>query len=78
MSQLLLDTAPNFRRAGYGWLGGGACCSTMVGTAPNALQCGAEQCPLMLKAARLPANPFMAKITAAGKCECMPPQKCDA
>eukprot|EP01048_Picozoa_sp_COSAG05_P015477 COSAG05_NODE_1871_length_3926_cov_1.858897_4_plen_244_part_00 len=62
----------------YGWLGGGACCSKMVGTAPNALQCGAEQCPLMLKAARLPANPFMAKITAAGKCECMPPQKCDA
>ena len=56
----------------YGWLGGGACCSKMVGSAPNALQCGAEQCPLMLKASRLPANPFMAKLTAAGKCECMP------
>ena len=62
----------------YGWLGGGSCCSKMVGETPNALQCGAEQCPLMLKTSRLPANPFMAKITAGGKCECMPPQQCDA
>ena len=61
----------------YGWLGGGACCSKMVGTPPNALMCPIEQCPLVLKGARLPANPFMAKITAEGKCECMPPQKCD-
>ena len=28
-----------------------------------------RRCPLMLKTSRLPANPFMAKITADGKCE---------
>ena len=39
--------------------------------------CPVAQCPLMLKTAQLPANPFMAKITASGKCECMPPNKCD-
>jgi len=26
----------------------------------------------------LPAHPFLAKITAAGKCLCPPPQTCDA
>jgi hypothetical protein len=62
----------------YGWLNGGACCSKMVGELPNGQMCPIKQCPLMLKTSGLPANPFMAKITAEGKCECMPPQKCDA
>jgi hypothetical protein len=66
----------------YGWLNGGACCSKMTApgdvTNPNAQMCPIKQCPLMLKTSGLPANPFMAKITTEGKCECMPPQKCDA
>jgi hypothetical protein len=58
----------------YGWLNGGSCCGTMV---DDGQACPVGQCPLMLKDSELPANPFMAKITAAGTCECMPPQKCD-
>jgi len=34
-------------------------------------------CPIY-SSSGFPANPFHAKITAAGKCECVPPQKCDA
>ena len=26
---------------------------------------------------RLPANPFIARVTVEGKCECVPPQVCD-
>jgi len=34
-------------------------------------------CPIM-SSSGLPANPFMAKITKAKKCECVPPQVCGA
>ena len=44
--------------------------------APSSSPCPVGSCPLMGKASRLPANPFMAHIVD-GKCKCMPPQVCD-
>jgi hypothetical protein len=44
--------------------------------APTSEPCNVASCPLMGKASRLPANPFMAHIVG-GKCVCMPPQVCD-
>ena len=57
----------------YGWQGGGSCCAEQ---APGNYFCEPASCPLMLATAKLPANPFMAKIVG-GKCKCMPPQVCD-
>lgn len=39
--------------------------------------CPPASCPISSVAGKLPAMPFMARITAAGKCECMRPQVCD-
>lgn len=44
--------------------------------APTSGPCPVASCPLMGKASRLPANPFMAHIKG-GKCVCIPPQACD-
>jgi hypothetical protein len=44
--------------------------------APTALPCPVASCPLMGRASRLPANPFMARVVG-GKCVCIPPQVCD-
>ena len=33
-------------------------------------------CPLITATHSLPANPFYANIVA-GRCKCLPPQKCD-
>jgi hypothetical protein len=46
-------------------------------------ECLPAQCPLFVAQplapyAGLPANPFMARITAGGKCLCPAPQACDA
>ena len=57
----------------YGWQGGGDGCAGYKG--PQKF-CEPGSAPLRLKASRLPANPFMVKITN-GKCKCMPPQVCD-
>ena len=57
----------------YGWQGGGSCFAEQ---APGNFFCEPASCPLMLQTAKLPANPFMAKIVD-GKCKCMPPQVCD-
>ena len=40
--------------------------------------CPPGNCPLVGRASRLPANPFLAKITADGRCECVAPQLCSA
>jgi hypothetical protein len=56
----------------FGWQGGGDCCAD---ESPGNWFCESRS-PVMLKAAQLPANPFMAKIVD-GKCKCMPPQQCD-
>jgi hypothetical protein len=45
--------------------------------APTSEPCNVGSCPLMGKTSGLPANPFMARIVD-GKCECIPPQVCDA
>jgi hypothetical protein len=58
----------------YGWQGGGDCCAEQQSDGP--FFCEPGSCPLVAKAARLPANPFMAKIVD-GKCKCMPPMVCD-
>ena len=39
--------------------------------------CLPGSCPLKTVGSALPANPFMARITAQGKCACVPPQRCD-
>ena len=57
----------------YGWQAGGSCCAE---EAAGNYFCEPASCPLMLQTAKLPANPFMAKIVG-GKCKCMPPQTCD-
>ena len=44
--------------------------------APTSEPCAVASCPLMGRASRLPANPFMAHIVE-GRCVCMPPQVCD-
>jgi hypothetical protein len=45
--------------------------------APSSNPCPVASCPLMGRASRLPANPFMAHIVD-GKCVCIPPQQCNA
>lgn len=57
----------------YAWAGKD-CCSEN-GT-PETTECPVASCPLMSSAAKLPANPFIAKINK-GKCQCLPPQVCD-
>ena len=44
--------------------------------APTSGPCPVASCPLMGRASRLPANPFMAHIVD-GRCVCIPPQVCD-
>ena len=44
--------------------------------APSSEPCAVASCPLMGRASRLPANPFMARVVG-GRCVCMPPQECD-
>ena len=44
--------------------------------APTSAPCPVASCPLMGKASRFPANPFMARVVG-GKCVCIPPQVCD-
>lgn len=48
-----------------------------------AKECLPAECPIFVATSLapyggLPANPFMAQITAEGKCECPAPQMCDA
>ena len=45
--------------------------------APTSEPCPTASCPLMGKASRFPANPFMARVVG-GRCECIFPQVCDA
>ena len=40
--------------------------------------CVPGSCPLLSAKSQLPANPFFARLTGAGKCECAEPQVCDA
>ena len=44
--------------------------------APTSGPCPVASCPIMGRASRLPANPFLARIVG-GKCACIPPQVCD-
>ena len=53
----------------YGW---GDCCHPRPATS---LPCPLEACPVMTQNARLPANPFIAKIVN-DRCECLPPLSC--
>ena len=56
----------------YGWEGD--CCSE---NPPTSDACPLASCPLMASASKLPANPFVAKISDDGRCECIAPQVCD-
>jgi sialate O-acetylesterase len=64
----------------YGWplsRGADTCCPAKAvrsGLEP----CVPGSCPIITATHALPANPFYATISAAGKCECMAPQVCDA
>lgn len=60
----------------YAWVGGGDCCQ---GRNHTSAPCIPASCPLMGagELAPMPASPFVAKITAAGKCQCVPPVVCD-
>ena len=63
-----------------GWpLGGdGDTCCPGADVAAGLSVCVPAACPLLSAKAQLPANPFFATVTAAGKCSCEAPQKCDA
>ena len=55
------------------------CCHSLGAAA----ECVPGQCPIFVAMplapfGGLPANPFLAKISAQGKCECPAPQVCDA
>ena len=66
----------------YAWpLGddGDTCCPShaVTGQAPTAA-CAPGSCSIYSSKTELPANPFFARVTSGGKCECPSPQKCDA
>jgi len=50
------------------------CCDLLDPTTFTSKPCIAN-CPVM-SSSGLPANPFIAKITGEGKCECVAPQQC--
>ncbi|KAL1496899.1 hypothetical protein AB1Y20_014479 [Prymnesium parvum] len=56
----------------YAWEGD--CCSE---DPPHDGPCPLASCPIIGGTSGLPANPFIAKLTADGKCKCIPPQQCD-
>jgi hypothetical protein len=68
----------------YAW--SGDCCTDAEASVPSSAPCPLESCPLMATTgavptgwlSHLPPNPFFARITANGKCECLHPQVCDA
>lgn len=57
----------------YAWNGADGCC---IGNGIN-IPCTIEQCPITTNPSGLPANPFIALVKES-KCQCLPPQKCDA
>ena len=64
----------------YAWpLGddGSGCCPS-VNVTKGLQACTPAGCPLKSSDSLLPGNPVYAEITAAGKCQCTPPQVCDA
>uniref|UniRef100_A0A7S4JD90 Sialate O-acetylesterase domain-containing protein n=1 Tax=Odontella aurita TaxID=265563 RepID=A0A7S4JD90_9STRA len=56
----------------YAWEG--SCCSDDE-IAPGT-ECPTASCPVVGRMSNLPANPFIAKITRLGRCECLHPQTC--
>lgn len=53
------------------------CCGPTVD--PTLEPCPPERCPIKADGAgNLPATPFFASVTKAGKCKCFAPQVCDA
>eukprot|EP00937_MAST-01D_sp_MAST-1D-sp2_P001328 g1328.t1 len=68
----------------YAWpLGddGDTCCpqASVTGNGDTVVApCVPGSCPLLSAKSQLPANPFFARLTDAGKCECAAPQVCDA
>ena len=57
----------------YAW-GENPCCP---GIQEGLMPCPVNNCPLQTASTRLPAVPFMAKITDQGFCECSAPKACD-
>ena len=57
---------------------GHSCCVRDAGLDADAYPCPSGSRPIKAARSGLPANPFLAALTAAGKCACMPPQVCDA
>ena len=56
---------------------GRMCCGPTVDC--RVQPCPPDSCPIHASGVGgLPAVPFVAAITATGKCQCLPPQKCDA
>lgn len=69
----LMGAAPTAVR--YAW-GTSECCDKTDPKLYVDYPCGPAACPIMMKTAPFPANPFIAKIVD-GKCECVAPQTCD-
>merc|ERR1712232_1515864 len=58
----------------YAWHG--TCCVESNEKHGGIIPCPLESCPIFAEDAKLPANPFIAKIVN-GKCKCIAPQVCD-
>ena len=52
-------------------------CCPQQAYADGFAECPAAACPVKLAAGLLPGNPFLANITADGRCACALPQVCD-
>jgi hypothetical protein len=61
----------------YGWPLDDVDCCPQLPYAKGFTACPPAACPVKGVKSLLPANPFRAGFTAAGKCVCAPPQVCD-
>jgi len=64
----------------YGWplSNEGDTCCPLLNVTKGWEVCIPGNCPVKGATSFLPGNPFYANITAAGKCACLRPQRCDA
>ena len=74
-----LGAATDVHAVRYAWplAGDGDTCCPGADVSAGLTVCTPANCPLLSAKSQLPANPFFAKITAAGKCACELPQICD-
>jgi hypothetical protein len=64
----------------YGWplSNEGDTCCPLLSVTRGLEVCIPANCPIKTATTFLPGNPFYANLTAAGKCACLEPQRCDA